>query len=810
MIMKSPCAPSILMRTVISLSIAMVCGFAAARPKVGLVLSGGGARGFAHIGVLKMLDSLDVPVDCIAGTSMGGIVGALYAIGYSGRDLEALAVRNDWMEIFTDKPPRSLMPYLQKKQTGRYQLEFGLKGFKPVTPGGLIFGQKISLLFSGLTFPYERVTDFDRFPIAYRCIASDLIRGERVVLKSGSLSKAMRATMAIPTVFSAVEWGDSLLVDGGLLDNLPVDVVKEMGADVVIAVDVGYPLRSRAEINSALVVLEQSMAMLGIERRKENLGRIDLFVQPDLSGFTMADFSADKIRKVIQRGDQAARGNVDALIRLRDRVGFRHLRDSTDALPFRPLRRIEDIEITGYTTTPFELILSRIGLKSGDAFDPIQIRDRLAEIKAAGDFEDIRLETIVLSDQRVRLEIRVQEKHSPVIREIRIDGNHFLPAGFVSRLMNLNVGDRLDTDFLNRRIMEMYGYGYFESIQYDISPIDDDAVVFTRRVKESPLKKLRLGIRYDDLHKLVGLVGLQHTNLLIPGMRVENDLQFAGLFRWKTRAFYPSLNLALPAYPFVEVNAQDVPTHVFNGDGEQIIQYNKRSADARLGFGFLLAKSFNLEIWYQHEIVRIRPNIADPDPFLFANIHDDLPQIHAALVVDMLDDVLLPRKGFLLNGDYERGFSRFHTGIAYSQFDASVDAYRTFNRRHTARFYGFACNSSSGTPIYKFFNRGRPEWFVGMQYDQLTGSRMGIVRMEYRYQHKKDIFLKLMANTALGFGHLFPAFEHHKNCLWGAGIGITLLSPVGPIDVAYGRGSRGISRHRDAQNVFYFSMGYKF
>jgi NTE family protein len=798
------------MRIVIPVFMVVLCGFAAARPKVGLVLSGGGARGFAHIGVLKMLDSLDVPIDCIAGTSMGGIIGALYAIGYSGKDLEALANRSDWAEIITDKPPRSMMPYLQKKDTGRYQVEFGLKGFKLVTPSGLISGQKISLLFSSLTFPYERVTDFDRFPVAFRCVASDLMSGKRVVLKSGSLSKAMQATMAIPSIFTPVEWGDSLLVDGGLLDNLPVDVVNEMGADVVIAVDVGYPQRNRSEINSALAVLEQSMAMLDIEKRKENLRLIDVFLQPDLSGFTMADFNPDRIRRIIQRGDQVARKNISALIDLHERLGFRHLRDSTDVFPSEPIRRIEDIKITGYTTMPFELILSRIGLKQGDAFDPVKIRDRLAEIKAAGYFQDIRLETIVLPDQQIRLQIHVQEKNSPMIEGIQIVGNEFLPSRFVSRLLGLNVGDRLDTDFLNRRIMEMVGYGYFESIRYDINPVGEDKVYFTLQIKERSLKKLRLGIRYDDFHKLVGLAGLQHTNVLIPGMRLENELQFAGLIRWKTKAFYPSINLALPAYPFVELNAQDVPTRMFNQTGEQILQYNHRSADVRIGLGFLFLRSFNLEIGYQVEIVRIRPNIAVPDPFLFSNIHDNLRQICASVEVDALDDVFIPKKGFLLNGEYEQSLSRLHSGIAYLRFNASIDAYQTFYRRHTLRFYGFGCNSSSGTPIYKFANRGRPETFIGMQYDQLIGRRMGIARLEYRYQHNKDIFLKLMANAAFGFRDAFPVFGDHKNSLWGVGAGVTLLSPIGPIDIAYGRGSKNFSSNRDAQNVIYFSMGYKF
>ena len=134
------------------------------RPKIGLVLSGGGAKGFAHIGTLKMLDSLQIPVDYIAGTSMGGNAGALYAIGYNGFDLEKLALRTDWQEIFSDKPPRAELPYVQKKETGKFQLVFGLRGLKPIIQSGLIYGQKISLLFSSLTFPYERISNFDGSP----------------------------------------------------------------------------------------------------------------------------------------------------------------------------------------------------------------------------------------------------------------------------------------------------------------------------------------------------------------------------------------------------------------------------------------------------------------------------------------------------------------------------------------------------------------------------------------------------------------------------------------------------------------------
>lgn len=224
-------------------------------PKIGLVLSGGGALGFAHIPILKAIDSLGIPIDYIAGTSMGGIASALYSIGYSGEELEYLVKNVDWNEIFTDEPERDLKPYFIKKDDGFFQFHFGFDENVITPPTGLIRGQKISLFLSKLTYPFEKIKDFDQLPIPFRCVAVDLLTANEVVLKSGSLSKAMRSTMAIPTIFNPVTWGDSLLIDGGLVNNVPVDVVREMGADYVIAVNVGRPLKKRSELKSMFDML---------------------------------------------------------------------------------------------------------------------------------------------------------------------------------------------------------------------------------------------------------------------------------------------------------------------------------------------------------------------------------------------------------------------------------------------------------------------------------------------------------------------------------------------------------------------------
>jgi len=777
------------------------------RPKIGVVLSGGGAKGFAHVGTLQLLDSLHIPVDYIAGTSIGGIASVLYSIGYSGIDLENLAYRSDWQEIFTDQPQRALLPYFQKKETGKYQVEFGLKGLKPITPSGLIYGQKVSLLFSSLMFPYENITDFDRLPIPVRCIAVDLVTGNEVVLKSGSLAVAMRATMAIPTVFSPVEMGDSLLVDGGLINNLPVDVVRAMGADIVIAVDVESPLKSRSQLNTVLSVLDQTVTLLGRERKKENLERVDLLIQPDISGFSAADFDNEKIKILIERGKVAAHKKLNELIELKEKYGLYYLNHVAQVAR---KTKIQSLQISGQTTIPFKTIREQLNIKVNDEFNPEYIEDQIAKLKSSGNFDKLSYDVIPLSDERVRLLIRVHENEKPIIFGILIQNNTRLPFHFIYRLLGLRPGDLLDTKLLNQRIMEMYSLGYFELILYDIEPVAENKVNLILSVKELPTRRLRIGLRYDNLHKLVAAVSIQTTNLLLPGLRLENELQFAGLYRFRGKAYYPSRSLNLPAYPFLHIEYKDIPTYIFSGNGDRIASYSDRSLTVGAGVGFLLAKIFNTELEYLQEYMDIKPNVALSDPTFFPEWKHKLRIVQANMNIDMLDDVLLPRDGVLINAHYEASLKQLKSEIHYHAFHVSADFYYTFYQRHTIRTHGFWGTSTSNLPVYKFMNRGRPDMFIGMRYDQLFASRLSIVRLDYRYQHKKDIFFKLIGNFAFDAEYHLPPDLFLMNNLWGAGISLTFLSPVGPIEILYGTGSKKIIGSRKLQNVFYFTLGYKF
>ncbi len=780
------------------------------RPKIGLVLSGGGAKGFAHIGILSLIDSLKIPIDYIAGTSMGAIIGGFYAIGYNGYDLEAMAFRNDWDEIFSDKPPRRLLPYFEKKDTGRFQLEFGVVGTKPVTPSALIYGQKVSLLLASLIFPYEEIPDFDNLPIPFRCVAVDLVTGNKVVLKGGSLAKALRASMSIPTVFSPVEWGDSLLVDGGMVNNLPVNVVKEMGADLVIAVDVENPLLGRDKLKSVTNILNQSITLLGLERKLANLEQVDVLIRPDIAGFSVLDFSDEKIGSIIKIGKQAAYRVLPELLKLKE---ICHLGESVDSdgLFNRQTRNyIQNIQITGRFNTPFSHLYDALGLAPGEVFDLVAFKQKIADIRMQYNFEKIEYQLIQEAHDSLRILLRVQKKNLPNINRISIKNNTRLPFSFIYRLLGVKPGDALNTEILNFNIMQMYGLGYFERLHYDIEPLGENKVNITLHVKELPARKLRVGLRYDDLHKLVAVVNGQATNFLIPGLRMESELQFAGLKQYYFKAYYPSRALNLPVYPFFCFNYKDIPTRIFDEVGNQIAEYRDHSVKFAGGIGILFSRSLNAEICFQQELMDIKPKIALSDPTLFPSWDDKLRKINANLNFDNLDDILLPRKGVLIKAELEASHRRLNSELNYARLSMATDTYYTFARKHTVRFFGFWGKSAYDLPVYRFFMMGRPAYFVGMKYDQLVGKEMSILRFDYRYQYKKDIFLKLMVNEAFGVKYRLNDAQLRFHNMIGYGVGVQLLSPIGPIEITFARGDKTyISPHR-WQNIVYVNMGYKF
>lgn len=285
-------------------------------PKICLVLSGGGARGAAHVGVLRVLEEMHIPISCIAGTSAGGAIGGLYAAGLSPDAIAEFLDEMDWEKALADRPARIDRSFRRKQDDSRYLvgLELGYANGHFYLPKGFIAGENLDFVLKSRLLSAAGIHDFDKLPIPFRAVATDMTSGEKVVLGRGDLATALRASMAVPGVFSPVEVDGRTLADGGLVDNLPVDVARAMGADVVIAVDVGTPLSKRNQLGNVLGLSLQVINIMthqNVERSKASLKSGDVLVEPDLASVDAASF--DQVERAMSAGAAATRAHADAL-----------------------------------------------------------------------------------------------------------------------------------------------------------------------------------------------------------------------------------------------------------------------------------------------------------------------------------------------------------------------------------------------------------------------------------------------------------------------------------------------------------------
>jgi NTE family protein len=361
------------------------------RPRIGLALSGGGARGAAHIGVLKVLEEHRIPVDCIAGTSMGAIVGGLYASGMFPAELETMISHVDWAAAFADRIPRGDRSFRRKRDDDLYLVKNkpGVSRHGLLFPPGLIDGQKIDLLLKRYTLPVVGVRDFDDLSIPFRALATDLATGDTVVIDHGDLALALRTSMAIPVVFAPREIDGRLLVDGGVSCNLAIDVVRQMGADVVIAVDISTPLRGRDELTSVFAITDQLTTIMTRRNTDLQIASLhpgDVLIRPELGAITTASF--DRATEAIPAGVAAAEAVLNDLARLSMSAGeygaYVAERSPRSAPPV-----IDEIRIVNNSHLADGVIAARLHEETGKPLDIERLEKDLDQIFGLELFESV-------------------------------------------------------------------------------------------------------------------------------------------------------------------------------------------------------------------------------------------------------------------------------------------------------------------------------------------------------------------------------------------------------------------------------------
>jgi NTE family protein len=386
------------------------------RPRICLVLSGGGARGMAHIGVLKVLEEMKIPIDCIAGTSMGAVVGGLYASGMTAAQIDATMRSVDWQDAFRDAPPRKDLAFRRKQDDRNFlvRLPLGLKHGKILLPKGFIQGQKLQETLRQLTLPFSNSTDFDLLPTPFRAVATDLVTGSAVLMDKGDLAIAMRASISAPGVFAPVETQGRLLVDGGLAENLPIDVAREMHADILIVSDVSFPLQRREALDSALSISNQMLAILvrkDADRQRATLGSSDILVEPVLGSTSSTDFTA--VNSTIAAGENAAHTMLARLDPLR--VGDAAYQDYQARRASREpgLPAIRFVRVDEQSKRYEKTIMAEMQPLVGKPLDIDAVGARVTQLYGLGNFETLDYALVDQGqgqDEESGLEVRARRK----------------------------------------------------------------------------------------------------------------------------------------------------------------------------------------------------------------------------------------------------------------------------------------------------------------------------------------------------------------------------------------------------------------
>ena len=369
--------------------------------KVALVLSGGGAKGFAHIGVLKVLEEEGIPVDLIVGTSMGGLVGGIYSIGYTASELETLVKSLDWDTVLTDDVPREFLSKMDQELKQRYIFSLPMNGEKkPSLPQGLIKGQNVLNIFCGLAGNVPFDADFQKFPVPFACVATNMETGKEVVLKNGFLPTAMYSSMAIPIAFQPSYRDGQLLVDGGLVNNFPTDVAKALGADIIIGVDIRNDFYDRKNLKSMNNILSQLVSFFDQDKDSVNNSLCDLIIHPDITGFSISSFNNEAVDTLIERGEKATYALKQKLEVLKSKYQLEPRAKSRDFVKPESWH-ITGLQFSGNYHLNQDFLLQTLDLKIPGNYSYEEIKTAINRLYGLGGFDRIYFNLFDAQDGKI-------------------------------------------------------------------------------------------------------------------------------------------------------------------------------------------------------------------------------------------------------------------------------------------------------------------------------------------------------------------------------------------------------------------------
>ncbi|KOY51487.1 patatin-like phospholipase family protein [Polaribacter dokdonensis] len=417
------------------------------QPKVGLVLSGGGAKGFAHIGVLKEIDKAGIQLDYIAGTSMGAIIGGLYAAGYSAVQIEDIVVNTDFMTLLRDQIPRSSETFFEKEYGEKTVITLPVNNGKIGFPRGISKGQNVLNLLLELFDSLDGNQDFSKLATPFFCIATDVENGNPIVLESGSLPIALRASGSFPSLLNPVEVGDKLLVDGGIANNFPVSIMKDKGIDIVIGVDVEGKLFQKEKINSVVALLNQIVSYQMYNKSDEEIKKLDVYIHPEIYDFSVVDF--ERKEEILEKGELAAKKYTKVFEEIAAKQTIKKKRTDIEINTSKML--ISDIALTGNNNYTRSYVLGKLNILEGDSLSRQEVTKRIHLLSATRNYNKIEYNFIKKVDGSYLLNFNLTESNEKANLKLGVHYDFLYKSGVLAnynhkRLFGKN--DMLAVDFI--------------------------------------------------------------------------------------------------------------------------------------------------------------------------------------------------------------------------------------------------------------------------------------------------------------------------------------------------------------------------
>ncbi|MFO7891187.1 MAG: BamA/TamA family outer membrane protein [bacterium] len=829
------------------------------RPKITLALSGGGARGLAQIGVLKVIEKYGIPVDGIAGTSIGSVIGALYSTGYTSSEIEKFAYETNWDDIIYDNPERKQLFLGQKEERSRYVIQLRLKDFSIDIPNAITSGQKFTTLMTDLLFraPYPPVNNFNDLHIPLKIVTTDLIEGKKIILEKGSLINAVRASMAIPLLFTPVKQGKYLLVDGGLLQNLPVNEARSFHHDLVIAVNTCSELRDISSLHTPWEVADQVTTIMQKNIVKNQFEQADIQIQPDLKNISNTDF--EQINTIINNGETAAE---KAMIQLKSLLSRKMKLTDQDTSYF-----IKNILFKGCNRLSPEDMLKRIDLSSDTKLKKSDIIWAGQSLYQAGNLEliEARVDTsdslltfnikenpfikkvifhnntvftspqlrdslnlhlfCVLNNQDFRNGIKkilsmyhkknlsaakidsINITHGILnifidegrIEKIIISGNQHTRDYVIKRELPFKKGDIFNISAIKEGITNIYSTGFFKYVRIKDNQFQKNNHLIIN-LKERTNRLLQFGFRFDMMRRSQSILQLVEENIFgiggkgsITGLIGYRD-QMIKTRLWSSRLLNSLLTYNLQL--FLESRR-----YYFYENLSKTGEYRIENTGASLELGRQMGRLGTVSLNFTTEktdIRSIKGTGTPQDKYV-------LSTITLQSEVDKRNRMPFPSKGEYHILKYTFAGDFIASDIAFVKLYSSMEAYYPFSsiiNFHPRISWGFA---DLTTPFVKKYRLGGLDSFMGLPDEALTGKQFICLNTELRIQLPWSDYLEWFISLHYDLGGIWNKYTNLnlKDFIQGTGAIISLNTPVGPIQFGYGSMDKGKDR-------FYLSAGYKF